>query len=68
LTACLPGVDYPAHDKVIVVTRCGRICLGRNFSTVFASQAVGIKEAPTIFGWLLLWTMIWDTLIWRLGC
>ena len=30
-----------------VVTRCGRICLGRkkiNFSTVFAGQAVGIKE------------------------
>ena len=31
----------------IVVTHCGRICLGRkkiNFSTVFAGQAVGIKE------------------------
>jgi putative transposase len=31
----------------IVVTRCGRICLGQkkiNFSTVFAGQAVGIKE------------------------
>jgi hypothetical protein len=30
-----------------VVTRCGRICLGKkkiNFSTVFAGQAVGIKE------------------------
>jgi hypothetical protein len=30
-----------------VVTHCGRICLGRkkiNFSTVFAGQAVGIKE------------------------
>jgi putative transposase len=35
------------HDKIIVVTHCGRICLGRkkiNFSTVFAGQAVGIKE------------------------
>ena len=34
-------------DKTIVVTRCGRICLGRekiNFSTVFAGQAVGIKQ------------------------
>jgi len=32
----LPDIDYPLHDKVIVVTRCGRICLGRkkiNFST-----------------------------------
>ena len=35
------------HDRTIVVTRCGRICLGRkkiNFSQVFAGQAVGIKE------------------------
>ena len=43
----LPDIDYPCHDKTIVVTRCGRICLGRkkiNFSTVFAGQAVGIKE------------------------
>src|ERR1700682_3820380 len=43
----LPDIDYPFHDKTIVVTRCGRICLGRkkiNFSTVFAGQAVGIKE------------------------
>jgi len=40
-------IDYPLHDKTIVVTRCGRICLGKkkiNFSTVFAGQAVGIKE------------------------
>jgi len=39
--------DYPLHDKTIVVTRCGRICLGNkkiNFSQVFAGQAVGIKE------------------------
>ena len=43
----LPDIDYPLHDKVIVVTNCGRICLGHkkiNFSTVFAGQAVGIKE------------------------
>ena len=43
----LPDIDYPLHDKTIVVTRCGRICLGRkkiNFSQVFAGQAVGIKE------------------------
>ena len=29
------------------ISRCGRICLGRkkiNFSTVFAGQAIGIKE------------------------
>src|SRR6266478_4580922 len=43
----LPDIDYPFHDRTIVVTHCGRICLGRkkiNFSTVFAGQAVGIKE------------------------
>jgi hypothetical protein len=41
------GLDYPLHDKTIVVARCGRICLGKkkiNFSQVFAGQAVGIKE------------------------
>jgi len=40
-------IDYPLHDKTIVVTRCGRIGLGNqkiNFSQVFAGQAVGIKE------------------------
>ena len=43
----LPDIDYPFHDKIMVVTNCGRICLGHkkiNFSTVFAGQAVGIKE------------------------
>jgi len=43
----LPDIDYPFHDQIVVVTNCGRTCLGRkkiNFSTVFASQAVGIKE------------------------
>jgi putative transposase len=43
----LPDIDYPFHDKVIVVTNCGRICLGHkkiNFSQVFAGQAVDVKE------------------------
>ena len=43
----LSDIDYPLHDKTIVVTNCGRTCLSRkkiNFSTVFAGQAVGIKE------------------------
>jgi putative transposase len=41
------GHRLSLHDKTIVVTRCGRICLGNkkiNFSQVFAGQAVGIKE------------------------
>jgi transposase InsO family protein len=43
----LPELDYPFHDRTIHVTSCGRICLHRkkiNLSTVFAGQAVGIKE------------------------
>ena len=43
----LPDIDCPLHDRVTVVTGCGRICLGKktvNFSTVFTGQAVGIKE------------------------
>ena len=43
----LPELAYPFHDRVIQVTNCGRICLHRkkiNLSTVFAGQALGIKE------------------------
>jgi hypothetical protein len=43
----LPDLTYPFHDNTIHVTRCGRICLRRkkiNLSTVFAGQAVGLKE------------------------
>lgn len=39
--------EYPLHDRSVLVTQCGRICIGRrkiNFSTVFAGQTVGIKE------------------------
>ena len=39
--------NYPFHDTTIKVTCCGRICLHRkkiNLSTVFAGQAVGLKE------------------------
>ena len=39
--------DYPFHDKTVVVTNCGRLCLYRkkiNLSTCLAGQAVGIKE------------------------
>jgi hypothetical protein len=43
----IADIDYPCHHKVIVVTNCGRICLGNkkiNFSAVFAGLAVGIGE------------------------
>lgn len=39
--------EYPFHDRTILVTRCGRICIGRrkiNLSTVFAGQYVGVRE------------------------
>ena len=39
--------EYPFHDRVIRVTQCGRICIGRrkiNLSTVFAGQYVGVRE------------------------
>jgi transposase InsO family protein len=43
----LPELTYPLHDRDILVTACGRICLHRkkiNISTVLAGQNLGIKE------------------------
>ena len=43
----LPEVDYSFHDRTVLVTACGRICIQKkkiNLSQVFAGQAVGIKE------------------------
>ena len=43
----LPDLDYPFHDRTVVVTCCGRLCLYRkkiNLSKSLAGQAVGIKE------------------------
>jgi transposase InsO family protein len=43
----LPDLTYPLHDRDVLVTACGRICLHRkkiNLSTVLAGQRVGIKE------------------------
>jgi len=43
----LPDLSYPLHDREVVVTACGRICMYRkriNLSHVFAGQRVGIKE------------------------
>jgi transposase InsO family protein len=43
----LPELAYPFHDRDILVTACGRICLCRkkiNISTVLAGQRLGIKE------------------------
>lgn len=43
----LPDISYPFHDRDILVTACGRICMHRkkiNISTVLAGQKLGIKE------------------------
>jgi transposase InsO family protein len=43
----LPELEYPFHDKDILVTACGRICMHRkkiNVSTVLAGQRLGITE------------------------
>jgi transposase InsO family protein len=43
----IPDPHYPFHDKTVVVTTCGRLCLYRkkiNLSVSLAGQAVGIKE------------------------
>ncbi len=43
----LPELAYPFHDRELMVTACGRICLHRkkiNISTVLAGQRLGIKE------------------------
>ena len=43
----LPEPHYPFHDKTVMVTSCGRLCLYRkkiNLSKSLAGQAVGIKE------------------------
>ncbi|HVW56715.1 MAG TPA: IS481 family transposase [Rhizobiaceae bacterium] len=51
----LPELTYPFHDRDILVTACGRICMHRkkiNVSTVLAGQRLGIKEVDDGI-WLL---------------
>jgi len=43
----LNEITYPFHDRDILVTACGRICMHRkktNISSVHAGQKLGIKE------------------------
>lgn len=43
----LPELSYPLHDRDILVTACGRICMHRkkiNITSVLAGQRVGVKE------------------------
>jgi hypothetical protein len=43
----LPDLEFPFHDRDVLVTACGRICIYRkkiNISTVLAGQRLGIKQ------------------------
>jgi transposase InsO family protein len=43
----IPDPHSPFHDRTVVVTSCGRLCLYRkkiNLSVTLAGQAVGVKE------------------------
>ena len=51
----LGELDYPFHDRDILVTACGRICMARkkiNISTVLAGQRLGLKEVEDAI-WLV---------------
>jgi hypothetical protein len=46
----IPEPDYPVHDRTVMVTSCGRLCLYRkkiNLSLSLAGQAVGVKEVDS---------------------
>jgi putative transposase len=43
----LTDIQYPMHDRTVIVTQCGRVCFNNrkiNLSGVFAGQAVGVRE------------------------
>ncbi|TPK46077.1 transposase [Mesorhizobium sp. B2-5-4] len=53
--AGLQDLHYPFHDRDILVTNCGRICMHRkkiNISHVLAGQRLGIKEVDDAI-WLV---------------
>ena len=53
--AGLPDIEYPLHDRDVLVTACGRICMHRkkiNISTVLAGQRLGIKQVDDAI-WLV---------------
>jgi putative transposase len=43
----LPPLTYPGHDKTLIISNCGRVCLSRakiHMSKAFANQPVGLTE------------------------
>jgi len=58
----LPELAYPLHDRDVLVTACGRICMHRkriNVSTVLAGQRLGIKEVDEGV-WIVSFFMSYD--------
>jgi len=42
----LPDITYPGHDKTVLMTHCGRVCMNRlkvHISKAFANQPVGLR-------------------------
>ena len=53
--AGLPSIEYPLHDRDLMITACGRLCLLKKkimISTVLAGQRVGIKDVDDAI-WLV---------------
>lgn len=51
----LPELNYPFHDRDVLVTACGRICMHRkkiNISSVLAGHRLGLKEVDDAI-WLV---------------
>jgi putative transposase len=43
----LPDLTYPSYDKTLLISNCGRVCLGRqkiHLSRAFANHSVGLNE------------------------
>ncbi|MEZ2331348.1 transposase [Mesorhizobium sp. RCC_202] len=64
----LSDLDYPFHDKAVIVTTCGRIRYNRrkiNLSLVFAGQTVGIKQVEDHIWLTNFMDYDWDTSMMR---
>jgi hypothetical protein len=63
----LPELTYPFHDRDVLVTACGRVCLHRkriNISHVLAGQKLASRKLTMAFGSSASGAMILVTSIW----
>ena len=66
----LPNLSYPFHDREILVTACGRICMHRKKSTSppsWRAKPSESKRSMTAFGSSPSCTTIWDISTWNKG-